>query len=201
MFKCEKNNEDMIPDKYFMDLHDTLIKAGDFPFANEESIYNIDIVRDTVIDISIIDFEYYSSAWGSVSYTKITPKNGFEIAFSNCIYTSWEWHPDLTDTIFKIDTVNIPKVFVNRDSISINDDFTNNSLMISYGESPGGATRAYHSGIYYWIGTHEYIYFAFRKRLDLGSKLGWLKVKIPDSFGIVLNSCRYVENENILLIE
>ena len=198
MYNCKK---DEISKKYFTDFHDILIKASDGPYESGDASYLIDIDHDNTIDVSINVHAHFSPAYGSDCYIKMTPVIGYEIAFSRCIYNSWSWHPDLADTIFKSDTVNIPKAYFTGNNISINDDFTYDSLMVAYSQDPGGIARPYSSGIYYGMGRNEYIYIAFRKSLETFSRLAWLKVKIPNSYSIILNSCRYIENENILLIE
>ena len=200
IYNCKKTN-DVIPDKYFTDLHDTLFEATDsWPVSYAVRSFDIDFDKDSVIDISIKVSASYSSSFGSESFTQVIPKNGFEIDFSSYIYTTWNWHPGLTDTIFQNDTVMIPKVFNITDTISINNNFTNNSLMIGYSESPGGASSQYVGGIYYGITANKYEYIAFRKKTGNSNILAWLKVKVKGSSTIILNSCRYVLNENTLII-
>jgi hypothetical protein len=188
-------------DPNFTDLHDTLVYVD---WANGYKYFNLDIDKDSNIDIIITALSYYSNTSGSKDYYQITPLNGYEVIYSDCTTTTWEWHPDLPDTIFYIDTVMIPRVFSLKDTIFSEDSYTQAPIMIKYGMSQGCITNEYHSGLEYGIGDIEgYFYFAFRNKSAINQKLAWLRLKFQHGVypGIILNSCSYNSNENYFLIE
>lgn len=191
-----------ITDKYFTNLNDTSLQANRWGFDNNKIDYMIDIDKDTVDDLLITVFTYYSSSYGSENYVEITPLNGYQIAFTDTFYTTWHWNPDITDTIFTDHPVAIPRVYNFEDYVSGNDSYTINRLKMSYSQTNSFIFSPYNSNVYYGIRSEDdYSYIGFRQMDNNKIKVGWLKFKLLTSSQIILNSCRYVENNNSIKIE
>lgn len=199
---CNKSEEteikpdiEPIVDLYFTYLNDTTVFSH---WACYESYFYLDIDKDSSNDIKLITFSSFSAGWGgsSRSYIEVTPLNGYEIAFSDCITTSWYWNGN---TVYVIDTVKVPKVFQLGDTIFSEADNTQDSIKIRYNNSPNDTQ--YSSGLHYSIEADTNFYMAFRKINGINNKLAWLKVKSYGAYSITLNSCRYMENETFLIIE
>jgi PKD repeat protein len=186
-----------VDDPFYTELNDTLLEV---PWANGSRIFNIDIDKDSITDIAVTSFSSYSSSSGSYEYVQIEALNEYEIAFSKCITTTWEsWG---TDTIFYIDTVLIPKVFIIGDTILNDDNYIQNPLMITYSYTPRGPGTDHMSGLYYGIPKQTgYYYFAFRNMNGNNPKLAWLRVRGVGGRSICLNSCRFIYSESFFIIE
>lgn len=197
-FNCKKEEEVSV-NKNFTDLHDTIITSYEM---NGSSSYDLDIDKDDTIDISITVVRTYSSMYPHGNYIQISPKKGNQINFSNYIDTSWYWNPTLPEKIFTYKNVMIPKIYNVGDKIKIDGDFTNDSTMITYYYSPGGANSAYFGDInrQVWINI-GYKYIALRKRKENHDKLAWIKLKVISSYGIILNSCNYMETKDEIIID
>ena len=197
---CEKTHETST-DPFFTDLHDTLLYAE---WANGADTFYFDVDKDSTRDIMIHVSSYYSSFAGSESYIRIMPLHDFEIAFSKIATTSWYWNPDLPDTVFTTDTVMIPEVFYPGDTIRMDDHFTSAPLVIGYFRSPGFPGEAYNSEVQYGIHVPEetFFYFGLRNIRDPLSRLAWVREKDPaNQSGIILNSCRYLDTNYLMVIE
>jgi hypothetical protein len=195
MYNCEKPN-DIKSEKYFTDLHDTLIEASKYWPIYAEQYFSLDIDKDSTIDFSITVAAHFSHMDGpfAENYTQIFPKNGFEIAYTNNNYTYWYLNPDTT---YVYNSVLIPKTYNLGDEIKIDDNYTNTPLMITYSFDGGYAVN---SGRHYGISS-GFKYISFRKIIGNINTLGWIKLKVVYSSSIILNSCRYIENENAFVIE
>lgn len=200
LYNCKKEGEVSI-DKNFMDLRDTIIKIPDGLMTGSTN-FDLDIDKDNTIDLSVLVVKYYSSMYPWSNYIQITPKNGYQLNYSNYVDTSWYWNPTLPDKVFEYKKVKIPKIFNARDTIKIESDFTNDSTMIAYYQNPGGANSMYHGEIYRkaWLNI-GYKYIALRQRKENDIKLAWIKLKVIGSSTIVLNSCSFIEKEVKTVIE
>ncbi len=197
---CKKDRSEIKPiDNYFTDLHDTLIDAQ---WASGENNFMLDLDKDNINDIIITNYSHYSSFAGSESYIKITPVNGYEIVFLDYIAKTWELTSTLNDTLFHNDTLMIPKVLNFGGTIILDDNYTQNPLMITYNFFPTGPGIGFSSGLNYGItGYNDYYYMAFRKVNGNIHKLAWLKAKFNgNNNGIILNSCKYADYSNILIV-
>jgi hypothetical protein len=169
----------------------------------EEFHYNLDIDKDSINDLSIMVHSSFHTLVGYEYFIQMTPKNGYEILFSNTIDTTWYWNPSLPDSIYSYDTVMIPRVNDYNDMVYLNDNYTTDSIMITYYFAPSiKFTQARSSGLYrdQWQNT-GYKYVAFRKVINNGNKLAWLKINVLSANSIKLNSCKYFENESDILID
>lgn len=184
-------------DPYFTDLSDTIVSSQ---WASYSSYFDLDVDKDNTDDLMLVTYSSYSGGWGgySESYVKVYPSNGYEIAFSDCISTSWSWYPGM-DTIYNIDTIMVPKAFQLGDTIFSDGDYTQDQIMISYNYSP--VETDYSIGRHYTMQENTNYYLAFRKMSGTNSKLAWLRVNSHGANIISLNSCRYIENETSLTIE
>lgn len=197
-FACQKDDLDTNPlDNNFIDLHDTIISLQWAP--NGIVDYNLDMDKDSINDIKLTVYSYYSSFAGSNKYLKVTPLNGFELAFNNYKTTAWRWNP-VSDTLFIFDNVMVPKVFHIGDTLFIDDKYSQNSQMISYSEWPTGPSIGYYSGLSYGIEDDDYYYLGFYKLYNTKSRLAWLKVKTVYNV-IILNSCNYIDEEMFVIKE
>jgi hypothetical protein len=195
---CKKSDETQINNNYTY-LHDTLIQASAYPVNWAQDTFNLDIDKDTIIDLSILVSTYYSSFAGTENYIQIIPKNEYEISFSTIIDTIWSLSTNIQDTVFHFNTLIIPREYKLGDMIKISDEFTNGALMIAYARSYGYPT-GYNSGEYYgWMNGYKYI--ALRRLNGSLTKLAWLKINVTGSSQATLNSCNYTENKNEWLIE
>jgi PKD repeat protein len=104
-----------VNDPFYTDLHDTIIWVD---WANGSLIFNIDIDKDSTVDISVTSYDSYSSSSGSYKYVQIEAMNGYEIAFSNSTVTTWKIIE--VDTVIYVNSVSIPMVFIARDTIRTN---------------------------------------------------------------------------------
>lgn len=199
---CKKTEEPNIEppiDEYFTDLHDTLLYVD---WACYDRHFSFDIDKDSTFDIKITCFSSYSSTGGgSRSYVEITPLNGYEIVYSNQETITWSWNPEI-DTIYHIDTVRIPKAVHIGDTIFLEDYYTSDPIMIKYAYTPSGPGSGYSSGLNYGIQEESDYYMGFRNTNGDNHKLAWLRVKNGNAYKqIILNSCKYIENEDMLIIE
>lgn len=195
-------NPDSELNDHYQDLHDTLFQASQFPVNFSEKFYDIDIDRDSVVDVTLKVHTNYSSFAIRENYIQILLKNGYEINYTTLIETTWHWNPTLTDTIFRKDTIMIPKVHHLMDLISIDSDFSDQPIMLTYSYDPGGVGVKYNSfiGRNLWI-ADDYQYIVFRKIEGDKNKLAWLKVKVKGYQAIHLNSCKYVEKTEETILE
>ncbi len=186
-----------IVDLYFTDLNDTIVYSE---WACYSSYLSLDLDKDSTNDIQIETFSSFSGGMGrsSKAYIEVSPLNGYQIAFSDCVTSSWSWNPEI-DTIYHIETVMVPKVFQQEDSIFLEGDYTPAPIKLIYGRSP--VDDEYSSGLHYHIEADTNFYMAFRKINGTNHKLAWLKVKSYGAYSITLNSCRYMENETFLIVE
>ncbi len=198
-FTCKK--EDVTRNENLTDLKDTIIKIPDGMMTGSTN-FDLDIDKDNTIDLSVLVAKSYSSMYTWGYYVQITPKNGYQLNYSNYVDTTWYWNPTLPDKVFQYEKAIIPKIFDNGDTIKIEGDFTNDSTKIAYYQNPGGANSIYHGGIYRkaWVNI-GYKYIALRQRKENVNKLAWIKLKVNSSSEIVLNSCCYFENKEKLIIE
>jgi hypothetical protein len=198
-FNCKK--EDGARNENYTDLKDTIIKIPDGLMIGSTN-FDLDIDKDNTIDLSILVVKYYSSMYPWSNYVQISPKNGYQLNYSNYVDTSWYWNPTLPAKVFQYEKAIIPKIFNTGDTIKIEGDFTNDSTKIAYNENPGGANSQYYGGIYMkaWVNI-GYKYIALRQRKETVNKLAWIKLKVNSSSVIVLNSCYYIENKEELIIE
>ncbi len=198
-FNCKK--EEIRKNENFTDLQDTIIKIPDGLMIGRTN-FDLDIDKDNTIDLSILVVKYYSSMYPWSNYVQISPKNGYQLNYSNYVDTSWYWNPTLPAKVFQYGKAIIPKIFNTGDTIKVEGDFTNDSTKIVYIESPGGANSMYYGGISRkaWVNI-GYKYIALRKRKENVNKLAWIKLKVNSSSVIVLNSCFYDENKEELIIE
>lgn len=187
-------------DKYITDLKDTLIYAQ---WANGEANFYFDIDKDSVFDINFTGYSFYSNAGGgnySESYLKVTPLNGYKIASTDYITTTWSWNPSMSDTIFDTQTVMMPKVFHIGDTLSMNDKYSENSQMINYNESHNSFYGfVSYSGLAYGIQEDEY-YLGFSKLVNMKTRQAWLKVRKGIS-AINLNSCCFIDKDVFVIKE
>lgn len=196
LFACQKDVIETNPaDENFTDLLDTLIFVQ---WANGGVDFNLD--KDSINDINLTVYSYYSKYVGNNDYLKVTPLNGFKIAFKNYKTTAWRWNPNMSDTLFIIDTIMIPKVFHVGDTIYMDDMYSEHSQMISYSELPSAFGEKYYSGLRYGIKESDYFYLGFDKLYNTKSRLAWLKVKTVYN-GIILNSCSYIDEEMFVIKE
>jgi len=198
-FNCKK--EEIGKDENFTDLQDTIIKIPDGLMIGSTN-FDLDIDKDNTIDLSILVVKYYSSMYPWSNYVQISPKNGYQLNYSNYVDTSWYQNPTMPTKIFEYKKVIIPKIVNTGDTIKVEGDFTNDSTKIAYNKNPGGANSQYYGGIYMkaWINI-GYKYIALRQRKDNDIKLAWIKLKVNSSSEIVLNSCYHIENKEELIIE
>ena len=203
IFNCKKTN-DVKLEKYFIDFHETILGYNNYyqwpPVQTE--YYDIDIDKDSLTDITIFvssNFGHDSGPTYTEGFIQVTPKNGIEMAFTNYIDKTWSWNPSTNDTTYYYKTVQLTKVFKLNDTIKFEDNFTDSSLFISYSYTRNPIT--YNSNDEYGLKPNGLIYLAFRSGDVNNSKLGWLKVEVKGSSTIILNSCMYVVNENLLVIK
>lgn len=199
LFNCKK--EEIGEDENFTDLQDTTIRIPDGLMIGNAK-FDLDIDKDKTIDLSILVVKYYSSMYPWSNYIQITPKNGYQLNYSNYVDTSWYWNPTLPAKVFEYGKAIIPTVFNAGEVIKLGGDYTNDSTMIAYYQNPGGAGSMYHGDIYRkaWVNI-GYKYIALRKRKENHDKLAWIKLKVTGSSQIVLNSCYYIENKEELIVE
>ncbi|MBK7215025.1 MAG: hypothetical protein IPH88_17385 [Bacteroidales bacterium] len=200
IFSCrkEKDENSIIVDPNFTDFHDTMFTVQ---WANFGLDYNLDIDKDSVTDVIITAYSYYSSTAGHESYLRVAPKNGYSLAFSEIITTRWHWNPSLVDTIFYVDTVMIPRVYHLNDTIRISDLSNDASMMVYYSSGPSGPFSEYNSGLSYRISETDYYYIALIKSDGISRKIAWLKVKSLSTSGIFINSSNFVVDKDLLKIE
>lgn len=198
-FNCTK--EEIGKNENFTDLKDTIIKIPDGLMIGSTN-YDLDIDKDNTIDLSILVVKSYSSMYPWNKYIQISPKNGYQLNYSNYIDTSWYWNPTLPAKVFQYGKAIIPKIFNVGEAIKLEGDFTNDSTMIAYYQNPGGANSMYYGDIYRkaWVNI-GYKYIALRQRKENVNKLAWIKLKVTSSSVIVLNSCCYIENKEEMIIE
>lgn len=194
-------HDTLIIDKNFTDLQDTIIKIPDGLMIGSTN-FDLDIDKDKTIDLSILVVKGYSSMFPWSHYIQISPKNDYQLNYSNYIDTSWYWNPTLPAKVFQYWKAIIPKIFDIGEAIKLEGDFTNDSTKIAYYQNPGGANSMYQGDIYRraWINI-GYKYIALRKRKENVNKLAWIKLKVNSSSVIILNSCFYNENKEELIIE
>jgi hypothetical protein len=195
---CNKT-DDINIDKYFNDLHDTLIS----PYGFYNPIYfDVDLDKDHIPDVSIKTYDEYSVYGSFEYYIQIYSQNGYEISFSTIVDTSFEWTPSKPDTSFYYYSVMMPTINDIDDIITINDNYTEDTIMIVYNKVPHPVTRPYSKGISrnQWVGI-GYKYIAFRKLSETEHRLAWLKVSVISSTEIKINSCRYFEKKDEITIE
>ena len=196
---CNKDNESQ-EDKNYTDFYDTLIFQHGEEFARDT--FRVDLNKDGEIDFYLSLYNIFLSLGYSESYYEITPLHGYQICYTEDITTSWNLSSPI-DTIYTVDTFFIPKTFDSGDSISLSGNYTNDSLMIEYVSSPTGPGVEYSSGISYGIERDydNYHYIALKYMDEGNSILGWLKISFYQYGGIILNSCYYSENVNLLILE
>ena len=206
LFACQKDELETNPldedevenipiDNNFIDLHDTIISLQWAP--NGIVDYNLDIDKDSINDINLTVYSYYSSFAGSNKYIKATPLNGFELAFKNYKTTAWRWNP-VSDTLFIFDNVKVPIVYHLGDTLSTDDMYSQESQMISYSEWPTGPSIGYYSGFSYGIKESDYFYIGLYKLYNMKSRFAWLKVKTVYN-DIIINSCNYIDEEMFVI--
>ena len=197
LFSCQKEEIEIIQvDNNLIDLHDTIISLN-WTYGSVD--YNLDIDNDSVNDIIITVFSHYSSFAGAENYIKVTPSNGFEIAFINKTTETWRWNHTMTDTLFITETVTVPKTFHSGDTITVKDMYSDNPQMIRYSYFPTGPGVGYYSGLQYGIKEDNYFCLGFCNIENAVSRLAWLKIKFFSS-NIILNSGNYRDNE-IFVVE
>jgi hypothetical protein len=134
--------------------------------------FDLDIDKDNTIDLSILIVKDYSSMHSWANYVQISPKNGYELCYSNYVDTSWYWNPTLPAKVFQYGKSIMPKIFNVGDTIKIEGNFTNNPTMISYYYHSSGLNSEYNSDIiwraWYNIG---YKYIVLRQRKETVNKL------------------------------
>jgi hypothetical protein len=198
-FNCKK--EEIRKNENFTDLKNTIIKIPDGLMTGSTN-FDLDIDKDKTIDLSILVVKNYSVMHSWSNYIQITPKNGYQLNYSNYVDTSWYQNPTMPAKVFEYKKAIIPKIFNAGDPIKIEGDFTNDSTMISYYYNSSGVNSEYHSDIsrraWYNIG---YKYIALRQRKETFNKLAWIKLEVTGSTEIILNSCCYIENKEELIIE
>ena len=199
LFSCQKDELEVrqIEDN-LIDLHDTIISLN----SSYGSIdFNLDIDKDSANDIIMTIYRYYSSFAGSEHYIKITPSNGFKIAFTNITVTTWSWNPTTSDTLFITDTITVPKTFHVGDTLNVIDKYSEGSQMIDYSSYPTGPSVEYFSGLGYGIQEDNYFYLGFCKIENGISRLAWLKIKYSFSSWIIINSSNYYDGEKFAIKE
>jgi hypothetical protein len=201
LIACKKH-DDINIDNNFQDLHDTLIQASPYLVNFSETFYDLDVDRDSVVDLTIKTHTNYSSFAIRENYIQILLKNGYEINYSKYIETTWNWNPTLPDTIFHKDTIMIPEIHHINDTIKIDSDFSNSSMMLTYSFDPGVMGRGYNSYISrnIWI-ADDYNYIVLRKIGVNEKRLAWLKVKVTGYQSIILNSSNYFKETNEISIK
>ena len=193
--KCSKE-EVILPDPYLVDLQDTLVFAS--PTYNS-GIFMLDLDKDSIFDVEFEYFNHESHISPIEIYHKITPLNGFEISFSKWEVNRWSWDPSQIDTTFFVDTFNIAVTYNTGDTIKSNSDWTSEPIMLYYSISPSGPSVGLWNSYQYGNLQSTYYYIAFRKYLGNSPILAWIKLKNYE--GITLNSCRYQDNADILIIK
>jgi hypothetical protein len=124
------------------------------------------------------------------------------MAYAMYIDSTKSWNYILPGTIYPGDTLVMPKEYNKGDTIKFSDDFTGNSLMISYytsSASPGGGNES--TDMNYGVTLDKYLYIAFCKQNEGKNILAWVKLKVDPSLAIIVNSCRYIVNQDIFIIE
>jgi hypothetical protein len=198
LFSCQKDELEIKPvDNNIIDLHDTIISLN---WSYGSTNFNLDIDKDSVNDIIMTVYSYYSSFAGAENYIKVTPSNGFEIAFTNITATTWSWNPTMSDKLFSTDTITVPKTFHIGDTINVKDMYSEGSQMINYSYFPTGPGVEYYSGLRYGIQEDNYFYLGFCKIGNGVSRLAWLKIKYSSGW-IILNSCNYYDGEKFTIKE
>jgi hypothetical protein len=199
MYNCKKTNDTTIPDKYFTDLHDTLITPMFCTWGSDFKSYNLDIDKDIKNDISITT-DCYLYHFSGGQYIKIVCYNGFRLAYTTYTDTTKNWTSVLPGAIDPYETtIRLPKEFEVGDTVKLNQNFTD-SLMISYLTSSGGA-QGNIIWQYYSVSLDKYIYLAFSKENGNTNFLAWLKIKVTNPSSIILSSCRYINHDSKLIIE
>jgi len=166
----------------YTDFQETLIKAESSGWGINESHFDINIDKADSVDIKITAVNYHYHFY-SGSYIQVECYNDYEIAF---------------------DTSNgniLPKEYYLGDTIEIDKYYTGNPLKIDYlyvSWSPVGTIT---DTLTYGISSNIYLYIVFRKQSGNKNILAWLKLKIIDSTSIILNSCNYIINQDIFIIE
>jgi len=202
LYSCdykEDQVEETPIDKYFTDLHNTTVNR---PSHNGQNDFRLNIDKDSTDDVIITFYDYYTSYSGAEGYIKVTPLNGYEILYSDYIIHRWSWDPILRDSTFYDVTVNIPKILHVGDTIKVDDNFTPNPVMVHYYWFPTGAESGIHSRILYGMAASANYILIFRNIMGNNQKLAWLKAKNTQLLdGVILNSCKYVDNKGFMIIE
>lgn len=199
LLSCQKDELEVKQvDNNFIDLHDTIISLN---WSYGSIDFNLDIDNDNVNDIILTVYSHYSSFAGAENYIKVTPSNGFKIAFTNITATTWSWNPTMSDTLFITDTITVPKTFHVGDTLNVIDMYSEGSQMINYSSYPTGPSFGYFSGLGYSIQEDNYFYLGFYKIENGVSRLAWLKIKYSFSSWIILNSSNYYDGEKFAIKE
>lgn len=198
LFNCKK--EEVAKNENLTELNDAIVKIPDGLMIGSTK-YELDIDKDKTIDLSIYISKSYSSMYAWRNYIQITPKNSYQLSYSNYVDTSWYQNPNMPTKIYEYNDVTIPKIFNAGDTIKFDGTFTNDSTMIVYYQNPGGAWNMYRGDIYRkaWVNI-GYKYIALRQRKENVNKLAWIKLMVISSSKIILNSCSFIENSEELII-
>jgi hypothetical protein len=87
------------------------------------------------------------------------------------------------------------------DTIKFDGNYIKNSFKLSYYSSSTSPTGSETTRTNYGLHTDKFLYIVFRNQTGGKKKLGWLKLKINSSGSIQINSCYFVVNKDILIIE
>lgn len=187
-------------DKNFNNLKDTLIKVPDGEM-NGSITFDLDIDKNSIIDLSIVAVKSYSSMYVWEQYIQLTPKNDFQLSYIDYADTLWRWNPTLPDKIYEYEEVIIPKMFDLGDTIKFENKYTPSSMMITYYQNPGGANQLYRGEISRraWLNA-GYKYIALRQIKGDNVKLAWIKLNVISNSSLILNSCNFfLKNSEIII--
>jgi hypothetical protein len=198
LVSCKKNNETESLASNLTDLHDTLISL---PAGRGSIVDSLDIDKDSIYDVGIILVSAHGHNY-SLDYEEIIPLNGFKIAYINYVIKPWSLCYSNSDTVFSIDTVMMPKIFNQGDTIKFNNYYTKYPLMIYYYNEEGSVINNNCFGLTtYKINSSNSFYVALNKQNGEDVKFIWIKIKCFSSIGVVLNSCNFVQSKDYCIIK
>lgn len=162
--------------------------------------FSIDVDNDLVNDMDIIVHNFYPR--GTTSFIKLSPTNGYKMACVDYITTKWYSDPTMSDTSYFTDTILIPQVYKQYDTISNFDTYTTNPLTIYYDDAPHAQSRSEMSGLSYKIYEHGDFYLGFRNFLNNKLRLVYVKFNNPEgSSDILLIESTFQEGKEYLKID
>ncbi len=181
---CEK--EKIEPDHIYSNLHDIIIQPNQDVPVRDSKIFNLDIDKNGSTDITITTYRNVQYHDPSESYIRISTLNGYEVETMDFVNVTWYINGFTHETMYIYDTVPIPFIFNDKDTISINEGTWKESATIAYLSYADAKGRGYvsDSEIDAWLNIN-YKYMAFRNLTE--HRLVWLKLKVIGSSSIVLS--------------